>query len=60
MSECFSVGTSSSSRPYVLGVVKFTILTSLSLQSRRRLSFPVVGFKIFSRPNFTLKFSYGT
>jgi len=36
-------------------VVKFIILTPLSLLSLRRLSFPVVGLKIFSLPTFALK-----
>jgi hypothetical protein len=36
-------------------VVKFTILTQLSLRSLGRLSFPFVGLIIFSLPNLALK-----
>jgi len=36
-------------------LVKFTILTSLSLLSWCRLSFQIVGFKILSFPNFAIK-----
>ena len=36
-------------------VAKFTILTPLSLLSWCRLSFPIVGLKIFSLPTFALK-----
>ena len=37
-------------------VAKFAILTPLSLLSRCRLSFPIVGLKIFSLPNLALKY----
>jgi hypothetical protein len=47
-----------------LDVAKFTTLTLLSLLSLCKLSFPAVGLKISSLPNFLLKslteFSYGT
>ena len=36
-------------------VVKFTNLTLFSLLLSYKLSFPVVGLKIFSVPNFALK-----
>jgi len=36
-------------------VAKFTILKQLSLLSRCKFSFPVVGWKIFSLSNFALK-----
>ena len=40
---------------YNFEVAKFTILTPLSLLSRCRLSFQIVGLKIFSFPIFGLK-----
>jgi len=36
-------------------VAKFTILKQLSLLSRRKLSFPIAGWKISSLPSFALK-----
>jgi len=40
-------------------VAKFTILTPLLLLSWCRLSFPIVGLKIFNLPTYALKYSKG-
>jgi len=40
---------------WIFDVAKFTILTPLLLLSWRRLSFPIVGLKLSSLPNFALK-----
>jgi len=42
-------------KSYIFYVAKFVILTPLSLLSWCRLSFPIVGLKIFSLPAFVLK-----